>query len=169
MSHHCGLVFENILQRDEGIWKCKMDLTDVFSNTHRFKKVIDLKVRTRRRRRHKRKSRGGYGGGGYVHDKVGSGDGSGEGSGDEHNYDSSNKLRTRRRIKRKRRGGSKLGYVDGYHGGFGSGDGSGEEPGYYDDDLVSRGVRIILCMIKMIMLIFRPNHYQTWGTCSDHL
>ena len=60
-----------------------MDLTDVFSNTHRFKKVIDLKVnkRTQSSRRHRRnqgKRRRNqlslYGG-----DEYGSGDGSGDG------------------------------------------------------------------------------------------
>ena len=138
MSHHCGLVFENILPKDEGIWKCKMDLKDVFSNTHRFKKVIDLKVRSRRRRRNKPKRRG---------VRFGSDDGSGEGSGDEDYHDKSNKLRTRRRKQRKRQGG----YSGGYHGGLGgfggfdgsgSGDGSGLEPDY--DDIRPRGIRVII-------------------------
>ena len=85
MSHHCGLVIENVLQKDEGTWQCNLDLLDVTSNFQRFKKVIDLKVikRTQSSRRHRRnqgKRRrnqfslyGGYG------DEYGSGDGSGDG------------------------------------------------------------------------------------------
>lgn len=144
MSHHCGLVFENILPRDEGLWQCKMDLKDVFSNTHRFKKVIDLKVRTRKRRRNKRKRQG---------VRFGSGDGSGEGSGDDDHHDNSNRVRTRRRKKRKG------GYSGGFHGGFGgsdeadrslfgSGDGSGLEPDYYYDDIGPRARGIRVCMIN---------------------
>ena len=132
MSHHCGLVFENILQRDEGIWKCKMNLKDQYSNTQSFKKVIDLKV-------NKRKRRGdthlGYSGG-YANVEFGSGDGSGD---DEPSYDKSNKLRNRRRKrnKRKRHGGKEFGFFGGYASdGFGSGYGSGFEPDYE----VSRGV-----------------------------
>ena len=85
MTHHCGLVIENVLKRDEGTWQCNLDLLDVTSNFQRFKKVIDLKVikRTQSSRRHRRnqgKRRrnqfslyGGYG------DEYGSGDGSGDG------------------------------------------------------------------------------------------
>ena len=138
MSHHCGLVFENILQRDEGIWKCKMDLTDKYSKTHSFKKVIDLKV-------HKRNRRGdthfGYSGG-NANVEFGSGDGSGD---NEPSFDKSNRLRTRRRKrnkrnKRKRHGGKEFSFFGGFepdYDGSGSGYGSGLEPDY--DDLFSRG------------------------------
>ena len=83
MTHHCGLVIENVLKRDEGTWQCNLDLLDVTSNFQRFKKVIDLKVnkRTQSSRRHRRnqgKRRRNqlslYGG-----DEYGSGDGSGDG------------------------------------------------------------------------------------------
>ena len=80
MSHHCGLVIENVLQKDEGTWQCNLDLLDGESNFHTFKKVIDLKVNKRRHPRKQRKRRrdqfslyGGYG------DGYGSGDGSGDG------------------------------------------------------------------------------------------
>ena len=80
MSHHCGLVIENVLQKDEGTWQCNLDLLDGKSNFHTFKKVIDLKVNKRRHPRKQRKRRrdqfslyGGYG------DGYGSGDGSGDG------------------------------------------------------------------------------------------
>ena len=86
MSHHCGLVFESILQRDEGIWKCKMDLTDQYSNTHSFKKVIDLKVNKRKRRGDTQA----HYSGGYANFEFGSGDGSGD---DEPSYHKSNNLR----------------------------------------------------------------------------
>ena len=86
MSHHCGLVIENVLQKDEGTWQCNLDLLDRKSNFHTFKKVIDLKVNKRRKRRQQRNQRrrrkdrfslyGGYG------DEYGSGEGSGSG-GDE--------------------------------------------------------------------------------------
>lgn len=74
MSHHCGLVIENVLQKDEGTWQCNLDLLDGKSNFHRFKKVIDLKVnkRIQSSRRHRKNPRkrqrdqlslyGGYGG-----------------------------------------------------------------------------------------------------------
>ena len=68
MSHHCGLVIENVLQKDEGTWQCNLDLLDRKSNFHTFKKVIDLKVSKRRRQRNQRRRRrdkfnlyGGYG------------------------------------------------------------------------------------------------------------
>ena len=86
MSHHCGLVFESILQGDEGIWKCKMDLTDQYSNTHSFKKVIDLKVNKRKRRGDTQA----HYSGGYANFEFGSGDGSGD---DEPSYHKSNNLR----------------------------------------------------------------------------
>ena len=54
MSHHCGLVIGSVAPRDEGTWKCKMDLTDEYSNIHKFKKVIDLKVRKNRQRRRRK-------------------------------------------------------------------------------------------------------------------
>ena len=82
MSHHCGLVIENVLQKDEGPWQCNLDLLDGKSNFHTFKKVIDLKVNKRRHKRNQGKRRrdqsnlyGGYG----------DGDGSGDGSGDGRN------------------------------------------------------------------------------------
>ena len=80
MTHHCGLVIENVLKRDEGTWQCNLDLLDGKSNFHTFKKVIDLKVNKGRKRRNQRKRRrdqfslyGSYG------DGYGSGDGSGDG------------------------------------------------------------------------------------------
>lgn len=85
MSHHCGLVIENVLQKDEGTWQCNLDLLDGKSNFHRFKKVIELKVnkRIQSSRRHRKNPRkrqrdqlslyGGYG------DEFGSG---GSSSGD---------------------------------------------------------------------------------------
>ena len=83
MSHHCGLVIENVLKKDEGTWQCNLDLLDRKSNFHTFKKVIDLKVNKRRRRRNQRRRRrdqfslyGGYG------DDYGSGEGSGDGGGE---------------------------------------------------------------------------------------
>ena len=86
MSHHCGLVIENVLQKDEGTWQCNLDLLDGKSNFHRFKKVIDLKVNKGRKRRQQRNQRRRqrdqfslYGGYGY---EYGSGEGSGDG-GDE--------------------------------------------------------------------------------------
>ena len=147
MLHHCGLVIENVLQKDEGTWQCNLDLLDEKSNFHTFKKVIDLKVRTRKRRRNKLKRRGA---------RFGSGDGSGEGSGDEDYHEKSNKLRTRRRKQRKRQGG----YSGGYHGGLGgfdgsgSGDGSGWEPGYNDDIGPRRGTRVFT--IKNAVVRVKP-------------
>ena len=76
MSHHCGLVIENVLQKDEGTWQCNLDLLDRKSNFHTFKKVIDLKVNKRRRRRRQRDQFSLYGGYGY---EYGSGEGSGDG------------------------------------------------------------------------------------------
>ena len=83
MTHHCGLVIENVKQKDQGTWKCNMDLMDEKSKIHTFNKVIDLNVRNRRRKRKKRRHdqfslQDGYG------DLYGSGDGgSGDGFGDE--------------------------------------------------------------------------------------
>ena len=88
MTHHCGLVIENVLKRDEGTWQCNLDLLDVNSNSQRLKKVIDLKVNKRtkssrphrrnqgKRRRNQYSLYGGYG------DGYGSGDGSGDGGGE---------------------------------------------------------------------------------------
>lgn len=77
MSHHCGLVIENVLPKDEGPWQCNLDLLDGKSNFHTFKKVIDLKVNKRRHQRRRQRDQfslyGGYG----------DGDGSSDGSGDE--------------------------------------------------------------------------------------
>ena len=90
MTHYCGLVIENVLQKDQGTWKCHMNLMDEKSNVHTIDKVIDLNVRKRKKSsRHpqqkKKKRRGdqfslyddGYG------DLFGSGDGSGDGYGNE--------------------------------------------------------------------------------------
>jgi len=84
MTHHCGIVIENVLEKDEGTWKCNMDLVDKQStNSHRINKVIDLNIRNRRQssirqRRNKRKRRDDrfslYGGHG---DEYGSGSGFG--------------------------------------------------------------------------------------------
>ena len=83
MSHHCGLVIENVLRKDEGTWQCNLDLLDGKSNFHTFKKAIDLKVSKKRHHQRNQGKRqrdqlslyGGYGEGyGY-----GSGDGSGDG------------------------------------------------------------------------------------------
>ena len=83
MSHHCGLVIENVLQKDEGTWQCNLDLLDGKSNFHTFKKVIDLKVNKRRRPRKQRKrQRDQFSLYGSYEDEYGSGDGSGDG-GDE--------------------------------------------------------------------------------------
>ena len=79
MTHHCGLVIENVLKRDEGTWQCNLDLLDVNSNFHRFKKVIDLKVNKRRNQGKRQRNQSLYGG---YSDVYGSGDGSGDG-GDE--------------------------------------------------------------------------------------
>ena len=87
MTHHCGLVIENVLKRDEGTWQCNLDLLDENSNFQRFKKVIDLKVnkKTQSSRRHRRnqgkrrRNQSLYGSNG---DEYSSGDGSGDG-GDE--------------------------------------------------------------------------------------
>ena len=86
MSHHCGLVIENVLKKDEGTWQCNLDLLDRKSNFHTFKKVIDLKVNKGRKRRQQRNQRRRqrdqfslYGSYGY---EYGSGEGSGDG-GDE--------------------------------------------------------------------------------------
>ena len=82
MSHHCGLVIENVLPKDEGTWQCNLDLLDQKSNFHTFKKVIDLKVKRRSRRNQRRRRRDQfslYDGYGY---EYGSGEGSGNG-GDE--------------------------------------------------------------------------------------
>ena len=84
MTHHCGLVIENVKQKDQGTWECNMDLMDEKSIIHTFNKVIDLNVRNRRRNKRKRRRDqfslhdDGYG------DLYGSGDdGSGDGYGDE--------------------------------------------------------------------------------------
>ena len=45
MTHHCGLVIQNVLQKDQGTWKCHMNLMDEKSNVHTIDKVIDLNVR----------------------------------------------------------------------------------------------------------------------------
>ena len=83
MTHHCGLVIENVKQKDQGTWECNMDLMDEKSIIHTFNKVIDLNVRNRRRNKRKRRRdhfslQDGNG------DLYGSGDnGSGDGFGDE--------------------------------------------------------------------------------------
>ena len=149
MSHHCGLVFENILQRDEGIWKCKMNLKDQYSNTQSFKKVIDLKVNKRKRRGD---THFGYSGG-YANVEFGSGDGSGD---DEPSYDKSNKLRNRRRKrnKRKRHGGKEFGFFGGYASdGFGSGYGSGFEPDYEAGVLLRNFQTEVYCLRSIILAL----------------
>ena len=89
MKHHCGLVIENVLERDQGTWECNLKLMDEKSSIHTINKVIDLNVRNRRQsskhhQRDKKKRRGDQfslnGGNG---DLYGSGDGSGDGYGDE--------------------------------------------------------------------------------------
>ena len=83
MTHHCGLVIENVLQKDQGTWKCHMNLMDEKSNVHTIDKVIDLNVRDRKKRKKKRRGDpfsqydDGYG------DLYGFGDGSGDGYGNE--------------------------------------------------------------------------------------
>ena len=49
MTHHCGLVIENVLQKDQGTWKCNMKLMDEKSKIHTIDKVIDLNVRKRKK------------------------------------------------------------------------------------------------------------------------
>ena len=84
MTHYCGLVIENVLQKDQGTWKCHMNLMDEESNVHTIDKIIDLNVRKRKKsprhpRQKKKKRRGDqfslYDDG----DLYGSGDGSGDG------------------------------------------------------------------------------------------
>ena len=81
MTHHCGLVIENVLQKDQGTWKCNMKLMDEKSKIHTIDKVIDLNVRDRKKRKKKRRGDpfsqydDGYG------DLYGSEDGSGDGYG----------------------------------------------------------------------------------------
>ena len=80
MTHLCGIVIENVLQRDQGSWTCNMDLVDKQSKSHRVEKVIDLNVKNRRqspkRQRHiQRKTRD------DRFDLYGYGDGYGSGSG----------------------------------------------------------------------------------------
>ena len=83
MTHHCGLVIENVKKKDLGTWECNMNLMDEKSNVHTLNKVIDLNVRNRRRNKRKRRRdqsslQDGYG------DLYGSGDdGSGDGYGNE--------------------------------------------------------------------------------------
>ena len=83
MKHHCGIVIENVLPKDQGTWKCNMSLVDKQSKSHRINKVIDLNVRNKRQslkhqRQNQRRRRGDqfnlYGG-------YGDGDGSGSGLG----------------------------------------------------------------------------------------
>ena len=80
MLHHCGLVIENVLQKDEGTWQCNLDLLDEKSNFHTFKKVIDLKVNKRRHQQNQDKGLrdpfslyGGYGDGYSFGDSSGDG------------------------------------------------------------------------------------------------
>ena len=90
MTHYCGLVIENVLQKDQGTWKCHMNLMDEESNVHTIDKIINLNVRKRKKslrhpRQKKKKRRGdqfslyddGYG------DLYGSGGGSGDSYGEE--------------------------------------------------------------------------------------
>ena len=53
MTHHCGLVIENVLQKDQGTWKCNMKLMDEKSKIYTIDKVIDLNVRDRKKERRK--------------------------------------------------------------------------------------------------------------------
>ena len=80
MKHLCGIVIENVLQRDQGTWTCNMDLVDKQSISHRVEKVIDLNVRNRRQspkyQRHNQKKRRDD-----RFDLYGYGDGYGSGSG----------------------------------------------------------------------------------------
>ena len=80
MNHLCGIVIENVLQRDQGTWTCNMDLVDKQSKSHRVEKVIDLSVRNRRQspkhQRHNQKKRRDD-----RFDLYGYGDGYGSGSG----------------------------------------------------------------------------------------